>query len=201
MRVRVWRGFTVIEVLLVVTLIVVASVVVSFEVYSRLDRTALWSSSQKLLRVARFAGLLAGEHHVPCEIHIDLDAGTYWLSVRSRRDRLGGAVEDELGTGELSQRLVPGNPYEDVMVLPEGLRFERVLLDGQSPRERGELVIAFTADGSSDAAVIQIGSDRATHSLLIYPWTARCKLIGRAVEELPVDTVRVDPLRAGEGWL
>ena len=182
MRVRVFRGFTVIEVLLVVTLIAVVSVVVSYEVYSRLDRTALWSSSQKLLRVARYAGLLAGEHHVSCGIHIDLDAGTYWLSVRSQRDGLGEAVEEESGRGELSQRLVLRNPYEQAMALPEGLRFERVLLDGQRPRERGEWVIAFDPDGSSDAAVIQIGSDRATHSLLIYPWTARCQLFGRAVE-------------------
>ena len=201
MRVRVFRGFTVVEVLLVVTLIAVASVVVSYEVFGRLDKTALWSGSQKMLRVARFAGLLAGEHHVACEIHIDLDAGSYWLSVGLQRDRLGWWSEDEMGTEELSGRLAVGNPYEEVMVLPKGLRFERVLLDGQPMRERGVVVIAFAADGSRDAAVVQIGNERGTHSLLIYPWTARCQLVGRAVDALPVDTVRVDPSRGWEGWL
>ena len=195
------RGFTIIEVLLVVTLIAMASVVVSYEVYGRLDKTSLWSSSQKLLRAARFAGLLAGEYHVVCRLHIDRDARTYWLSVQPSRHPLDPVDGDDAAAETSPKRPVVDNPYEQATALPDGLRFGRVLLEGGSDRERGELAITFDMDGSSEAAVVQIAGEEETHSLLIYPWTSRCRLVGRAVEELPVDTVRSDASGGGEGWL
>ena len=182
-------GFTIIEILVVTTIIAILSTVVAFHVYYRRDSVSLRSASVGLSRSARYARLLAGEHHKLCRLHVNLDKGTYWLTVL-----VGQAADKQReATDALGWRVV-----KDVCVHPEmlaeDLRFSLAQVQGAATVRQGEIAITFNVDGSADAGLIQIGNEDETHTVLIYPCTAKVTLHSRTIDELPSDTIDLDAL-------
>jgi len=181
------RGFTTVELLMVIVIMAAASAVAGLRVYRGLDSAALRSSSHRLLRLARYGRLLAGEHRMVCKLHVDLDEGKYWLTARA-----GGAQAAAKETGNSLREEVVRNVYVRPEVLPERVRFCLAQIAGGQAVRQGEIVVEFKVDGSATAGLIQIGTARETNTLLIYPCTAKARLVGKAVAVLPSDTIELE---------
>ena len=175
------RGFTILEVLLTVTIIALLGVLAGYRFYRVLEYTDLDSTAQRLLCMARYGRLLAAEHHRPSVLHLDMDQGRYWLTSR-------GIETVQVGEFEPPVEQVVDDVYIRPGRLPGKLRFIKAQVEGQGPQSRGPVAIEFRPDGSAQAALIQIASDRKIYTLLIYPWTARAELQARPVNELPLET-------------
>ena len=179
------RGFTLVEILLIVMIMALASTLVGLEVYRNMDRTALRASTQRLLHTARYARVLAAQHHRQCTLHVDMDNGTYWLTALETNVPLV-EVEGEEGGDEGAQviRSICARPSK----LPEKLWFAKARVAGGEDAT-GEVTITFEPDGSAEAALVQISSEDDTQTLLVYPWTAKSVLVAGAIDELPTDVV------------
>ena len=189
------KAFTIVEVVLVVLVIALVSTLAAFDVYRELDSTMLRSSSLGLQRAARYARLIAGQKHQPCRLYINLDEGTYWLTIVKTGTPVGRENEDVKATGILEGE----NVYSQARKLPEKLHFRWVQVEGDKTAVReGRVSIAFNVDGSAQAGLIQISSENAVQTLLIYPCTARSELYGKAIDDLPSETIDLDARGAGE---
>ena len=179
------RGFTILEILLVVTIIALVGTIVGYRFYEGMERTDLRSVGHSLLNMARYGQLLAVEHHQPCTLHIDLDEGRYWLTSRKNKTVTGSEFDAE-------QEAVVSDAYIRPGVLPVTLEFVRAQVEGQQAVREGKIAISFRTDGSAEAGLVQIGSAKKYYTLLIYPWTGRAQLKAEAIDELPVDTEDLD---------
>ena len=180
------RSFTLLETLLGVIIIALIASGVGYGYYRSLDRVVLQSAGYELLNMAQYARLTAGQKHQPCRIYVDLTEGTYWLT----EQQMGIAVES--GAAEdVGQELTVQDHYARPKKLSPQVRFKQVLVDG-AVTEVGEAVIEFYTDGSAQAGLIQIGGKKKTYTLLIYPWTGRAELAGRAIDVCPLEVTDLD---------
>jgi len=175
------RGFTILEILLVVTIIALVGTIAGYRFYRVLEHTDLRSTAHRLLYMARYGQMLAAQHHRPSVLHVDLERGRYWLTSRQIRTVTESTFEQEPEQVVKDVYIRPG-------VLPGKLRFVRAQVEGQAAVSKGQIAINFRVDGSAEAGLVQIGSDQKIYTLLIYPWTARAELKAQATNELPIDT-------------
>ena len=181
------KGFTLIEILLVTVLIALASTIIGIRFFRNLDRTALRSAGQKLLHMARYAQLLAGQHQQPTELHINLDEGTYWLTTLP-----SPSSDPEIDSSETDEPQIVNNVYFKPAQLPDKLRFSRAQAADMQPVTSGEITIKFYTDGTAQAGLIQLSSRSKTFTVLIHPRTARAELKAASIDELPHDTLDLD---------
>ncbi len=180
------NAFTLVEILLVVLLIALCSMVVGYRFYRSMDRTALGISANRLSHTVRYARLLAAEHHKPCDLHIDMDDNSYWLTVRQAPEVVGKNPDK---SEEDRPEEVVNNAYSKPDELEEKLRFVKAQIENEAAQTSGQVIISFHVDGSADAALVQIGSKEETYTILVRPWTAEAVLKAQAIDELPVDTI------------
>ena len=180
-------GFSILEILVVVFIISMMGTVMGVRFYQSLDATELRATGHRLLNMARYARLLAGQDHVPVRLHVNLDDGTYWLTVRQTDE----VVDPAIDPAQASERRVHDSNSGSHR-LSEKLRFSRAEVQGESAVTDGEITIDFGVDGSAQAALVQISSAEQTFTLLVFPWSARAQLQGQAVDTLPIDTVDLD---------
>lgn len=179
-------GFTVVEILLVVTFIAVSSTLIGVAVYRNLDRVSLSGGARRVLHVARYARLLAAEHHRPCTLHIDLDQNSYWLTAHQNHVPIADTVESAIPAGD-----IVNNVYARPNALPDPLSFSLVRTVNHQ-HTAGHAQISFNADGTADAALVHIASKDETLTILIYPWTGKAILKDHTIIDLPTDTINLD---------
>ncbi|MBN2375421.1 MAG: prepilin-type N-terminal cleavage/methylation domain-containing protein [Sedimentisphaerales bacterium] len=181
-------AFTLIEILLVVLLIALCSSLVGYRFYHSMDRTTLRISTNRVSHTVRYARLLAAEHHKTCDLHIDMDNNSYWLTVRHAPEVVGKTPDRQ---DPDQQEEVVNNVYSKPSVLEEKLRFVKAQVENEEVKTSGQVIIRFYVDGSADAALVQIGSADETFTLLVQPWTAEAILKAEAIDELPIDTINL----------
>ncbi|MBN1766547.1 MAG: hypothetical protein JW860_14930 [Sedimentisphaerales bacterium] len=181
------KGFTIIEILLVMLFIALMCTWVAIDMYQGLDSTALRSNSLGLLRAARYARGWAGAHNQVCRLHINLQESSYWLSLAENRDSLSPPEETPA-----CDVLIQENIHQQKRYLPDKLRFGQVLVGDNQTSARQEQVITFFPDGRAQAGLVQIASNDSTQTLLIFPVTGKSQLYNRAIDELPCETIDLD---------
>lgn len=159
-------GFSLIELLLAVTLMGLGVVAVALQVYHSLESTALRTTAGHILHMARYARLMASQHHQTCTLHIDLDTGDFWLTVAP-----GGIPVAE-------QSSEPTDPVvRNVLTKPgrlgERLRFHHVRVDDDLFTDSGQADVVFRTDGTAQAAVVEVAAQQRTYSVVINPLTSR----------------------------
>ena len=183
------RSFTLVETVLVVVILALTAATVGYQYYRSMDRTVLRSGAYRLMNMAQYARLLAGEQHRPCKLHVDLTEGTYWLTEQQTGIAVEAGEAEEAGEEETIRDL-----YARPIRLPEELHFKLVRVEGAEAAGEGEISLTFNTDGTAQAGLIQISSKKRTYTLVIYPWTGRAELVGKEVNELPVEVTDLDAI-------
>jgi type II secretion system protein H len=159
------RGFTLIELMVVIVILAFAASVV----YPRLsgglaERERLRASVNQLAAVVSYGRDQAAATQQALVLTLDMDHSVYDLA---------GATQD--GT-------IAGGGAGVHVALAEGVTFRSISLTG-SPDQPGKLVrLRFTPDGWADPAVIQLaGADGAVHSIVITAPAGRVETFPSAV--------------------
>jgi len=206
------RAFTLLELLLAVTIIAIFSAVLAFDLFGDVDRASLDAASTRLLQTLRYARLLAAQHHQLTVLEIDLDHNEYWLTTRTSYSRAIDPSLTRTGDAGAGSAAIDDNPSTRIVVndrlthptrLPEPLNIARVRLASSSPIAQGSARLHFYPDGSADLAAIELTANQRRLTLLVDPWTARTSLRHANIEDLPADfpLARSQPYLNGSEYL
>jgi len=175
------RAFTLIELLAVILIMGIGVSYIGMAAYRHLDETLLRASSRRVMQTARYGRMLAAQQHRRCRLHIDLDAGTYWLT----SSQSGVPLEEWTEPQRMQQEQEIASIYARKRQLDEKVRFVLAQTAQDDPQTTGVATIDFNQDGSSQAALVQMTVRDKTYTLLIYPWSGKVELQAQAVDRLP----------------
>ena len=135
------RGFTLLEILLVVLLLGI----ITLMVIPRLGTSAtLESATRPFIGVVRSLHLAASSTKQVHRLHLNLDTHTYWARVVVQGE------ERPPGTVSLAQE----------WALPPPIRFHHVSIPGQDTRPTGQAIISFWPTGRTDSTRVQLVDDQ-----------------------------------------
>lgn len=165
-------GFSLLELLVVVAIMALMASLVGVRYYQRMEKVVLRGAAYRVLNMAQYGRLLAGEGHRPCRLNINLTEGTYWLTEQLTGIPVGGETDKDGG-----RELTISDHYSRPSVLPERIKFKMVEVAGRVVVGSGEVTIEFMADGTAEASVIEIGGDKRVYTVVIEPWTGRAEIV------------------------
>lgn len=179
------RGFTIVEILVVVAIISVLATVTVPRMYAGRSKSRLRGAARRLLVTAQYARDFATTRRCECRLIIDSDRQRY--SMLYQKDPQHNPSEFTLlGTGlGKAQNLGKNLEFGKLRIAPR-----QGLDPDQPPKEVG--YITFDPTGQADAAVLEITDGTNTYSLLIVPYTGYAKLTEGTVSELPNDRIDLD---------
>jgi len=184
-----WRkGFTIIEILVAITIIALASTWAAVVIYRGIESTTLKSTALTLQRTAQYGQLIAGQRHQPCQLQINIDEKTYRLNIIKRGYAVNKNEEPQTFDGVLESEDI----YSQIKKLPENIHFGLIITEDQQTEQTGEVSISFHVDGSAQAALIQLRCEDDAQTILINPVTAKAELYNKALETLPSERFDLD---------
>ena len=184
-----WRkGFTIIEILVAITIIALASTWAAVVIYRGIESTTLKSTALTLQRTAQYGQLIAGQKHQPCQLQINIHEKTYRLNIIKRGYAVNKNEEPQTFEGVLESEDI----YSQIKKLPENIHFGLVITEDQQTEQTGEVSISFHVDGSAQAALIQLRCEDDAQTILINPVTAKAELYNKALETLPSERFDLD---------
>jgi len=174
------RGFTLIEILMVVVVIAVAMGMFVPQFVRRISATKLREAGHHLFVMARYAHEFAVTRRCTCRLLID-----------PKRNRFGLVyqVDPEHRASEYVPMRRDGMRQT---TLPQGVRFAEVLADSVANQDPKEIVISFDPTGQATAAIIQLTDGHRTWSIVIEPNRGRVELVDQAINAFPHDRKDLD---------
>ena len=166
------NGFTLVELLVVVSLVVLLTGAVGGVYLGTYRKRIIEKSAREMLLTAKYARIVAIQQQQRCKLQFDRENNRFWLAVD---------VADEL-TGQTEETVIR-DLYSKPVEFEEGVRFENIMIrpggaageDGwQGDSEQTEIV--FNAVGTADAAVVTIGDGKSRYTLIISAATGKAKL-------------------------
>ena len=182
------KGFTIIEILVAITIIALASTWAAVVIYREIGSTTLKSTALALQRTAQYGQLIAGQKHQPCQLQINIDEKTYRLNIIKRNYAVNKNEETQTFEGVLESEDI----YSQIKKLPENIHFGLVITEDQQTEHNGEVSVSFHVDGSAQAALIQLRYEDEVQTILINPVTAKAELYNEALETLPSERFDLD---------
>jgi prepilin-type N-terminal cleavage/methylation domain-containing protein len=183
------KGFTIIEILVAITIIALASTWAAVVIYRGIGSTTLKSTALTLQRTAQYGQLIAGQKHQPCQLQINIHEKTYRLNIIKR----GYAVNKKNEEPQTFEGVLESEDiYSQIKKLPENIHFGLVITEDQQTEHNGEVSISFHVDGSAQAALIQLRCEDDAQTILINPVTAKAELYNKAIEALPSEKFDLD---------
>jgi prepilin-type N-terminal cleavage/methylation domain-containing protein len=182
------KGFTIIEILVAITIIALASTWAAVVIYREIGSTTLKSTALSLQRTAQYGQLIAGQKHQPCQLQINIDEKTYRLNIIKRNYAVNKNEEPQTFEGVLESEDI----YSQIKKLPENIHFGLVITEDQQTEQNGEVSVSFHVDGSAQAALIQLCNEDEVQTILINPVTAKAELYNEALETLPSERFDLD---------
>jgi prepilin-type N-terminal cleavage/methylation domain-containing protein len=175
-------GFTIIELLLVVSIIALmagASGVMYFGTYKRMS---VEKAARDLLLAAKYARVIAIEKQVRCKLLIDGTNNSYLLTV----------------PGAGSQADVAGNVITDEYAKPRqfagDIKFEDIQITSRAQAGNGaaEGVIVFRPNGTADMAVLQIGDGKNHCTVYIMAATGKGRIESGQAKDTGLEVLDLD---------
>lgn len=181
------RGFTLVEMVVVVTVIALVAGAAGGVYYRSYRKRLLEKSARQLLLTAQYARIVAVEQQVPCKMHIDDQKGLFYLTV-SKVDSNTGLMKETVIENRCSRptELGDGIRFEATEIQP-GRLFRMVESEEQD-------VIVFGPDGTADAATICIGDDERHVAMVVSAATGKVRIHRGRPDELVSDVVDLDAL-------
>ena len=179
------KGFTLVEVLLVVALIVVVGGLGGGMYAGTYSRLLVEKAARQFLLMARYARIMAIEQGQPYEVQLDL-GNKGFLAATTRWNPDEGQMEK-----------VPVKDYYCKPVEFEGeVRFEDIKIGastvGATDDDQSQQRIMFLPNGSADAAVVQIGDGKTHYSIAIVASTGKASFYSGVADEVKVAVIDLD---------
>lgn len=182
--IRLRRGFTLIEMLVVVAIIAIGSSVgVGFYV-GTFGRLQVERAARDFLLIAKYGRIKAIEQQRRYKIQMDVINGGFWLLV----DQLNEETEQTEQTVvrdfySKPVEFVGAVKFEDIQITPIGLE-----------ETSEETAIVFLPNGTSQSAVIQIGNGKNHYTISICASTGRAKIYQGTSEKVQTKTFDLDKI-------
>ncbi len=166
------NGFTLVELLVVVSLIALLTGAVGGVYLGTYKKRIIEKAAREMLLTAKYARIVAIQRQQSCKLQFDRENNRFWLAV----DAPG-----EL-TGQTEETVIK-DVYSKPVEFEGSVRFENIMIrlggaageDGwQEDSEQAEIV--FTAVGTADAAAVTIGDGKSRYTLIISAATGKAKL-------------------------
>ncbi len=180
------RGFTLVEILVVVVIIAVLAAMIIPGMYAGRGLAQLRGSARQVLVAAQYARDFATTRRSKCRLTIDQNQQRYALTFQQDPQH------------NPSQFVPLATALGKPRRLSEGLRFAKVWIQPRQTYNQNEQTpinldyITFDPNGQADAAALEITNGQQTFSVLIAPYTAYAKLIEGTVSELPNNRIDLD---------
>jgi prepilin-type N-terminal cleavage/methylation domain-containing protein len=179
------RGFTLVEILLVVTIIVVLGGLGGGMYAGTYKKLLVQKTARQFLLTAKYARILAIERGQPYEVQLDMGNKGFL------------AATTQWNPNQEQMVKVPVKDYFCKPVKFEGeVRFEDIKI-GTSAAEsdgddRSSQSIVFLPNGSADSAVIQIGDGKTHYSIAIVASTGKASLYEGTAGKVKAAVVDLD---------
>lgn len=177
-------GFTLIEVLVVVAIIVVLGGLGGGLYMASYKGLLVEKAARQLLLMARYARIAAIEHQRPYELQLDPEKG--FLLTTTQQNETTGQTE----------QIVVRNHYCRPVQFEGDVRIEDVKTDASAGGLLDDLdqakKIAFLANGSAQSAVIQIGDRKRHYTVAIVASTGRATLYFGQADKVKNATIDLD---------
>ncbi len=179
------RGFTLTEILLVVTIIAMLGGLGGGYCVGAYQKLLVEKAARQFLLMARYARIMAIEQQKPYELQIDPNNQGFLLAT----------AQADPETGE-SQK-VPVRDYFCKPVRFEGdVKFEDVrlemYLDASSDEMGSEQKIVFLPNGSAESAVVQIGNGKHHYSIAVVAATGKASLYPGLTTDVKTASIDLD---------
>jgi len=179
-------GFTLVEVLVVIALIALVAGVGAGLYKGTYEGLLVKRAARDFYLAAKYARMLAIERQSPCRLILDNEENRYAL------------VMDELSrdTQEIEQQAVR-NFYFKPVQLAGDVKFEEINItsaDADENYDEQSRVIIFSPDGTSQAAVIQIGDGKTHYTASLSPATGRVRVQFGKAETIEAQVVDLDKM-------
>jgi type II secretion system protein H len=181
------RGFTLVEILVVIMLIaIVASAAGGF--YSGpYKRMQVHKGARDVLLAAKYARAAAVEQQKQVKLVVEAESRKISVRVENWDEETSQASESEVK-----------NQYWRTTALGGDAQFEVVTVDrsdvdaGVRVDAPGETTVAFRPDGSAENAVIQVGDGMKHYTIIVSGTTGIARVIEGTTQDVKSDTVDLD---------
>jgi prepilin-type N-terminal cleavage/methylation domain-containing protein len=177
-------SFTLVEVLVVIALIAIVAGVGAGLYKGTYEGLVVKRAARDFYLAAKYARMLAIERQRPCRLILDNEENRYAI------------VIDELSedSGEIEQRAVRDFYFRPVQLAGD-IKFEDInITSTDADEDYGEQgrTIVFSPDGTSQAAVIQIGDGKTHYTASVSPATGRVRMEFGQADDVGAQIVDLD---------
>lgn len=183
-------GFSLIEILTVVMIIAVLAAASGGIYIGAYKKQIVEKSARQLLLAAKYARTIAIEQQTSCELALDKTKQRFCLYLPKGDEETGQMVNT-----------VITDSYSKPTELGKNVTFEKIaVVCGECDEKTSDTAqtITFYADGSADAAVVQIGDGKRHYCLSIAAATGTGRLTTGRADEAKSDVIDLDKLATGQ---
>lgn len=175
-------GFTIIEVLVVITIIaIMAGIGGGFHI-GTYKRVLVEKTARDLFLAAKYARIIAIEKQKSCSLELETTNGGFFLTYDEFNEE----------TGKTEQTIVR-DMYSKPVEFTSAVKFEDIQITSIGLEETEEKTeIVFLPNGTAQSAVIQIGDGENHYTVNIYAATGKAAVQPGTAEEVEIKTVDLD---------
>jgi len=178
-------GFTIVEVLLVVVLIVLIGSVGSGFCVGAYKKMLVKKAARDFVLAAKYARITAIERQCPCRIELDKTGNRFALVLDELNEETGQT--EQMTVRDLYFKPVEFGgdvKFEDIQIKPAGLE--------EIPETDEEGTIVFSPNGTCRSTIVQVGDGKNHYAISISASTGKVNMYDGTAEEVQIDTKDLD---------
>ncbi len=176
------RGFTIIEVLVVITIIALIAGVGGGYYIGTYKRMLVEKAARDFFLAAKYARIMAIERQKPYRIELDTTNGGFSLAT----DQLNEETEQ-------TEQTIVRDLYSKPVEFNEAVKFENIQITPIGSESSDEqTAIVFYPNGTAQSAVIQIGDGENHYTINIYAATGKAAVQPGTAQEIKMTSVDLD---------
>lgn len=175
-------GFTIIELLLVVSIIALMAGASGAMYFGTYKRMLVEKAAREVLLAAKYARVIAIEKQTRCKLMLDNTNNSYLLTVPGVDSRGGGAEN------------VISNEYAKPRQFAGDVKFEEIQITSTARRgdAESESMVVFRPNGTADMAVLQIGDGKNHCTVYISAATGKGRIESGEAMETGLEVLDLD---------
>jgi len=179
------RGFTIAELLLVIAVIAFLAGIGGGIYVGTYKRMLAEKAAKEFLLAAKYARITAVERQSPCEMALDADKSRFSLLVYELNEDTGQSEQVPVRNLYFKPVQFGGDvKFEDIRITP--------ISSEEETKTSEEEKIVFSAKGTAQSAVIQIGDGRNHYTVSICAATGRATMYFGTAEVAKANTIDLD---------